>query len=222
VDAELGAHYGLSGVSGGFSWVSYGNTPRRGILAQGLFAAAGSKFADTSPTRRGKFIRERLLCQPIQLPPPEVNVDVDVPPPAETPGACKVDRYREHRENTECAGCHALMDPVGFGLENLDELGRYRTHDTGRPECPIDGRGSLDDTTSFTGAKELANLIAGAPGYLPCVAEHFIRFAAGRPLDADDGMRAQWLTRELDQTGNSFVAMLLAYVAHENFRYREE
>ena len=103
------------------------NAPRRGIISQGMFAAAGAKFGDTSPTRRGKFIRERFLCQPVPL--PKVNVDVDLPPMQKTANACKVDRYREHRADAVCAGCHGLMDPIGFGLENLDELGRYRAHD---------------------------------------------------------------------------------------------
>jgi Protein of unknown function (DUF1588)/Protein of unknown function (DUF1592)/Protein of unknown function (DUF1595)/Protein of unknown function (DUF1585)/Protein of unknown function (DUF1587) len=222
IDGELAAHYGLAGDASPFGWIGYADEPRRGILSHGLFAAAGSKFDETSPTRRGKFVRERLLCQTVQLPAAGLDVDVDVPPEGSTPDACKVDRYREHRENPDCATCHALMDPIGFGLENFDLLGRYRTHDEGRPECPIDGVGRLDDETPFTGARELAVRLAESPRLLPCVTEHFLRFAAGRGLEEGDGLRAQWLAEEMDSTGNSFAAMLLAYVSHENFRYREE
>jgi hypothetical protein len=222
LDGELTQHYGLSAGDGGFGWVSYGDAPRRGILSHGLFAAAGAKFADTSPTRRGKFIRERFLCTPVQLPPPEANVDVDLPPKAKTPGACKIDRYKEHREELACAGCHALMDPIGFGLENFDEVGRYRTHDKDRPECVIDGVGSLDGVTPFKGARELATMLADSPRLPACLGEYLIRFAAGRQLDEGDAQRAQWLGQEMVNTGNSFVSMLLAYVSHENFRYREE
>jgi hypothetical protein len=224
IDGELATHYGLAGEASAYGWVGYADAPRRGILSHGLFAAAGSKFDDTSPTRRGRFVRERFLCQTVPLPMAglDVDVDVDVPPEGTTPDACKVDRYREHRENRDCASCHALMDPIGFGLENFDLLGRYRTHDEGRPECPIDGVGRLDDETPFTGAQELAMRVAESPRFLPCVTEHFLRFAAGRGLEDGDELRAQWLAEEMDRTGNSFAAMLLAYVSHENFRYREE
>jgi hypothetical protein len=222
VDAELAEHYDLSEAPADSGWVSYGDAPRRGILTHGMFAAAGSKFSGTSPTRRGKFIRERFFCQTVQLPPPGINVDVDVPPAARDPEACKIDRYREHRENPQCADCHALMDPIGFGLENFDQLGRYREHDDDRPECPIDGVGSLDENTTFTGAQELAGLIAESPRLLPCLAEYVIRFAAGRRLEEGDDLRAMWLAQQMQDTGNSFAAMLVAYVSHENFGYRQE
>src|SRR5690606_40754011 len=79
-DAELATHYGLAGGSVAPSWLGYGEAQRRGILSHGSFSIAGAKFGDTSPTRRGKFIRERVFCQPVAL--PTVNVDVDQPPQA--------------------------------------------------------------------------------------------------------------------------------------------
>jgi len=114
------------------------------------------------------------------------------------------------------------MDPIGFGLENFDEVGRFRDHDKDRPECPIDGVGQLDENTTFHGARELAGLIAQSPRLSACLAEHFVRFASGRRLDDSDRARARWLGGELELNGNSFVEMVLAYVTHENFRYREE
>ncbi len=76
-----------------------GRPPAAGILSHGMFAAAGAKFTDTSPTRRGKFVRERLLCQPIPLPPPSARWTWTCRPMAKTPDACKIDRYRQHRED---------------------------------------------------------------------------------------------------------------------------
>jgi hypothetical protein len=219
IDAELAAHYDMPPPVAP-EWVAYADAPRRGIISHGMFAAAGAKFGDTSPTRRGKFVRERFLCQTVQL--PTVNVDVDLPPAAKTPNACKTERYRQHREDQVCAGCHALMDPIGFGLENFDELGKFRTHDKDRPECAIDGAGQLDDASPFTGAKELADLIAASPRFEPCVGEFFIRFAAGRQLDVKDHLRAQWLGGAMKTNNGSFAAMVLAYVTHDNFRYRDE
>jgi hypothetical protein len=221
IDGELAVHYGLAAASSApMNWVSYGAAARRGILSHGMFAEAGAKFTDTSPTRRGKFVRERFLCQKVPL--PTVTVDIDLPPAAKDPTECKVDRYKRHRTEAACAGCHALMDPIGFGLENFDELGRFRTNDKDRPDCKIDGVGQLDDKHPFTGAKELATLVANAPNFEPCLGEHFIRFASGRSLDELDLRRAQWLGDEMKKNGNHFVAMILAYVTHENFRIREE
>jgi hypothetical protein len=222
IDGELALHYGLTGPAptAGMTWVNYGASLRRGILSHGMFAEAGAKFTDTSPTRRGKFVRERFLCQKVPL--PTVTVDIDLPPAAADPSECKIDRYARHRTEAACAGCHALMDPIGFGLENFDELGRFRTSDKDRPDCKIDGAGQLDEKTPFTGAKELATLVANAPGFEPCVGEHFIRFASGRSLDDLDLRRAQWLGDEMKKDGHHFMTMVLAYVSHENFRVRDE
>jgi hypothetical protein len=222
IDATLATHYGLGSAPATAAWVDYGPSPRRGILSHGTFAAAGAKFTDTSPTRRGKFIRERLLCTAVPLPPPGQSVDVDLPPAAKTPNACKAERYRQHRDDSACASCHALMDPIGFGLENFDEVGRFRTHDIDRADCPIDGTGMLDAARPFTGAKQLATLIADDPQWEPCVGEHYLRFALGRALDASDLRRAVWLGAQLSSNGHHLEAMILALVTHDNFRVREE
>ncbi|MFO0728092.1 MAG: DUF1588 domain-containing protein [Myxococcota bacterium] len=219
VDAELAQHYGLSGGGATPAWISYGTAERRGILSQGSFAIAGAKFGDTSPTRRGKFTRERLFCE--SIPPPMVNVDVDQPPATSDPQACKIDRYTAHRANTACAGCHARMDPIGFGLENLDHLGRWRTHDEGRPECMIAGAGALDENTPFVGPKALATIVAASPKVDRCLASHLLRFAAGRRSQAGDEAGEAWLTEQLVREGYSVRGMLLAYAAHPNFAKRK-
>lgn len=221
LDGDLAKHYGLPAPAAA-GWVSYAGGPRIGILSHGAFAAAGAKFGDTSPTRRGKFIRERFLCEPVTLPPPEISVDVDQPPVSKTPGACKKVRYAEHRSNSVCAGCHARVDPIGFGLENFDKEGRFRTHDEDLPDCPIDGVGQLNAGQPFVGAKGLAPLLADSPQFISCFSEHFVRFAVGRRLDETDGARVSWLSSEMTKQGNSFEALVRAYVTHENFRVREE
>src|SRR6185503_20729282 len=122
----LAAHYGLPAPAGGGpAWVPYGADPRRGILSHGAVLAAGAKFDDTSPTLRGVFVRNRLLCQVVPPPPP--NVAVDEPPQSVT-SRCKVDRYAAHRTGS-CASCHSQTDPISFGLENYDRSGAYRATD---------------------------------------------------------------------------------------------
>ena len=130
VTDALATHYGLPapGSTSG-AWVSYGASPRRGILSHGTLLAAGAKFDDTSPTLRGVFVRNRLFCQTIPPPPP--TVAVDEPPPV-TSSPCKVDRYAEHRSGG-CATCHNQTDPIGFGLENYDRTGRLPHRRQGQP-----------------------------------------------------------------------------------------
>src|SRR5690606_15688832 len=129
-------HYGLPSPGSDAGWVTYPEASgRAGILSHGSVLSGFSKFSDTSPTQRGIFVRTRLLCQTVPSPP--VTVDVDQPPGVDATGACKAERYRAHREQSGCAECHSLFEPIGLGLENFDMAGRYRAHDDGRPDCPI-------------------------------------------------------------------------------------
>ena len=114
------------------------------------------------------------------------------------------------------------MDPIGFGLENFDELGRFRTHDKDRPDCPIEGTGTLDDGTPFSGAKELATLIADAPAVRPLRGAALPALRRGPRAGRADLRRAAWLGDELSRNGHQLPAMVLAFVTHENFRLREE
>ncbi len=155
----LAENYGLpNSGSEEPKWVDWGETGRRGLLSQGTFLSVGGKANDTSPVARGKVIRERLMCQTIPDPPPAVDVD-QVP----EEGVCKVERYAVHRANG-CEGCRSLMDPLGFGLENYDTLGRYREFEIDNPEtadvdestCAIPGEGEITGVGTFRGPAELA------------------------------------------------------------------
>jgi hypothetical protein len=150
---------------------------RRGILGEGSFLAGGAKFGDTSPVLRGLQIRARLMCQYIPPPPPTVNVDT---PPAGNPTDCKATRYANHRSNP-CATCHALLDPVGNGLEQYGADGSFRTVENGRPDCPIDGHGQLDGIT-FAGPAGLANALVPTGTLETCVMQELFQYMVGRPI----------------------------------------
>ena len=182
VDPALAEHYGFDAVaSDGASWVA-SPPDRAGLLGTGSFLSVGAAVGDTSPVRRGKLIRERLFCSPVQPPPP--GVDADNPPPAEL-AECKVDRYAQHREDPACAGCHELMDPIGFGLEGFDRQGVARTHDDGAPECAITGQGEVVPYGTFTGPAELARVALQAE-LDACAVDHLLQFALGRELTTSD------------------------------------
>jgi hypothetical protein len=225
VDAALAEHYGLPSPGDEPGWVAYpeeeGAAQRRGLLSHGAFLSAFAKFDDTSPTQRGILIRTRLFCQTIDRPPPGVNVDA--PPVADDPDACKQERYAQHGE-AGCKSCHDLVDPVGFGLENYDEAGRYREHDDGRPECTIEGRGELVGVGSFSGPAELSSLMIEAGGLDACVVTQLYRFAMGRyELDDPDHELIGRLVDEATEGGElRFDEVLLDMVSTPAFRFRRE
>lgn len=219
VDAVLAAHYGLPAPAGGEGWVAYGDSGRQGILSHGSFLSVASGPGDTSPVRRGKLIREQLMCQPIPPPPP--NVDADVPPTGED-AECKWDRYAVHREAGACAGCHAQMDPIGFGLERYDREGRYRTHDDGAPQCTITGDGELVGVGTFNGPAELSALLVAQGLLEPCVAQQTYRFVLGRPIAPDDLPVVLELAAELAEGDGRFDTMIGALVSHPAFTHRRE
>lgn len=227
VDDTLATHYGLplpgsatgSSPAGGPTWVSYAGTTRMGLLSQGAFLSVNAKFGDTSPTLRGKLIRERLLCQDIPPPPPTVNVDEA--PEGDDPGDCKVDRYEEHRAVGACHSCHQLMDPMGFGLENYDREGRFRTHDDGDASCTISGDGEIDGV-AFNGPKGLAEQLVAGSDLPACAVLQIVRFATGHEVGAFDLPLVDRLTAGWEADGYLLDALILGLVGDDTFLYRRE
>jgi hypothetical protein len=216
----LATHYGLPAPSGGEGWVPYGDSGRAGILSHGALLSAFAKFADTSPTQRGIFIRTRLMCQTIPPPPP--TVDVDDEPAGSSPDDCKFDRYAAHRDSPGCAGCHNEMDPIGFGLENYDMAGVFREHDEGRPECTIAGDGNLPDGTTFNGPAELADLLI-ADGYIEsCAMEQLYSFAIGRSAKGVESEAVDELVGMFSENGHDLGALITDFTASERFAHRRE
>jgi uncharacterized protein DUF1592/uncharacterized protein DUF1588/uncharacterized protein DUF1595/uncharacterized protein DUF1587 len=220
---ELAQHYGLPAPAGGEGWVDYGDSGRQGLLSQGSFLSAVAKFDDTSPTQRGLLIRTRLFCQAISPPPPDLMVNTDMPPEGPDPNACKPDRYVMWKTDG-CKMCHAKMDPVGFGLENYDTAGRYRDFEPDRPDCPIDGVGTLEGVGEFNGPAELSDLMIETGGVDACVATMLYRFTAGRyALRSEDENLVARLVPVAQHGGElSFYDLVVELAASDAFRHRRE
>ncbi len=231
IDATLAELYGLPAPATGSGWVSYQDGARRGLLSHGSFLSMAGNYSDTSPTQRGKLIRTRLLCQEIPPPPPNVN---NVEPTKSAAGPCKLDRYAAHRTSgTVCAGCHALMDPVGFGLENYDRLGRFRTHDIDADpdsptygqvleQCVIPGEGEVVGLGTFNGPAQLAEVLVAGDVLGPCVAEQFYRFAVGREKDDSDLAGIEEYKATFASSAYKFRELVLSLVGSQGFGYRRE
>ncbi|NUP05152.1 MAG: DUF1592 domain-containing protein [Polyangiaceae bacterium] len=220
IDDSLAEHYGLDAPSSASGdWVSYGDTGRQGILSHGSVLSVASKFNDTSPTQRGIYVRKRLLCETIAPPPPNVNVDA---PPESTNGSnCKADRYESHAVGS-CAGCHSRLDPVGFGLERFDNSGRYREHDTDKPECSISGEGTLSGLGEFSGPAELSNLLLDSGELEQCLVLQLHRYAEGRREIESDQPHLDRLAKDFKESGHRFDQLLLDLVSSEWFGYRRQ
>jgi hypothetical protein len=122
---------------------------------------------------RGKWVVNQLRCEVIS--PPPANVDTSLPDEVVTGGTLR-EQLEQHRTETVCAACHALMDPIGFGLENYDAIGAYRAEENG---LPIDSSGELNGVP-FSGPAELEAIIAGDQLFADCLIQNLYTYALGR------------------------------------------
>ena len=185
----LGRFYGVPGQGVTFARVdraALGMGPASGILTMGGLLAEHADRNNTSPTRRGVFVRKALLCE--DLPPPPANVNIV--PPVQQPNQTRRQAMTAHVEDPFCASCHTMMDPIGFGFEGFDASGAWRTTDSGQP---VDMSGSImgsDVAGTFNGSTELGAKLASSDEALGCAAAQWFRFAFGRdPALMTDGDR---------------------------------
>jgi hypothetical protein len=219
VNATLAKQYGLTAPSGGEGWVSYADDKRAGILSHGSVLAAFSKFSDTSPTQRGIFVQTRLLCNKVGNPPANVNVDQ---PPAAPDKVCKLDRYDAHRTLASCASCHSQLDPIGYGLENYDIGGKYRTHDDAHDECILPDKGELPGFGEFSGPGQLGRLLVDGGKIEQCFVQQLMSYAIGRELRAEESSAKDALLASFQGGAYDLQKLLKTYVSDERFALRQE
>jgi hypothetical protein len=218
LDAALATHYGLArtgGATGDFVRVDTSSAPRAGLLTLGAFLTATSFPSRTSPVKRGEFIFTRLLCGTIQQPPPDVP---SLPEDAQS-GLSLRERLELHRASPDCSGCHQIMDPLGFGLENYDAIGAHRTTEG---TAAIDATGTLPDGTPFNGATELAEALSKNPAFAECLTRKLMTFAVGRLLNQpDDTTWVRYLAGRAAGAGGSLKAVIRTVMMSDAFRSRQ-
>ena len=156
------------------------NMPSAGILTQIGFDALHSSSGKTSPTLRGKALRELIMCQ--DIPPPPANVDFSKFANADGNTTSVREAIEAHHSNPACAGCHKLMDPLGLALENYDTSGSFRTEDAHKP---IDASGVLDNAT-FKDATGLGKAVHDSPRTTACLVNRVYTYATGRAATANE------------------------------------
>ena len=171
----------------------------------------------TSPVLRGKWVLETILGDP-PPPPPDDVPELDEQEGRDGSATSLRDRLEQHRKNARCATCHNRIDPLGFGLENYDVLGRWREEDGG---SQLDVRGQLPDGTTFNGAKELkAALLARKTQFLRQLAAKMLGYALSRGLTNDDYCAVDQIVDDLEDNDYASRVLVMGIVRSVPFRYK--
>ena len=198
----LGTVYGVPAAPGWQPYTFPQDSPRVGLLTQISFLAVNAHPARSSATRRGKALRELLLCQHVPLPPP--NVDFSALEDPKSPAKTARDRLTLHRKNPVCAGCHRITDPIGLALENFDGAGQYRADEKG---TAIDASGSLDGH-DFGDAAGLGQALHDHPSLPSCLVRRTYGYAIGAPLAEGDTELVNQFTTQFAAGGYHFRDLL--------------
>jgi len=217
LNEELARYYGVPGVKGPeFRRVDLEGTHRGGVLTHASVLTASSYATRTSVVLRGKWVLDNLLNAPVPPPPP------DVPQLDEAAVGTSMSlrqQMEKHRTNTICASCHARMDPLGFGLENFDAIGRWREKDG---TFPVDASGTLPDGKTFTGPDQLKEiLVANRDAFAQGMAEKMTIYALGRGLEPADRPAIRAVAQRVAQSGYRISAMVLGIVNSVPFQQRK-
>ena len=198
VNSNLAALYKVPTPAHEYDRVEFPSEQERsGLLGQGLFLTLTSKLEDTAPTSRGLFVREQFLCQ--HVPPPPPGVDTNLPVLDQARPLTNRERLAVHTTDKTCAGCHHLIDPIGFGLEKFDAIGMYREkqkllfypeyHGAGAEKVKpkevlleMDTSGQVAGLADpqFDSPRQLGGLLARTPQCQECIVKQVFRYMTGR------------------------------------------
>lgn len=212
----LARHYGLSSVSSK-SFVRVDAPHASGVLTQGMLLVQDKPYR-TSIVRRGLKVRTDLLCQNVPAPPDDVVLNLE----AIGGGLSQRERLEQHRSDPSCAGCHALLDPIGVVFESFDAVGRYRTEDEdGKPivtastiSATRDANGPVEDV------RELGALLAASSEARECYVTQTFRFFFGRDVEPADACTISRLNTTFVEKGESLSELLIALTQTDAFLYR--
>ncbi len=221
INARLAKEYGVKDVTGEeFRKYVFKEGERGGVLGMGGVHLLTSYPDRTSQVLRGAWVLETLLGTPVPSPP------ADVPPLEKAKVAKDVsmrEKLKKHRDNPACAACHDIIDPIGFGLDNFDVLGRWRDKE-GKND--IDASGVMPDGKTFNGPKELKQILADKQAeYIQHLTEKMLGYALGRSLVDEDQCVLQRLTEHLESKDYKAQELIRGIVVSKPFRmiqYSEE
>jgi hypothetical protein len=220
VNETLAWRYGIDGVRGNqFRRVELEDSARWGLLGKGALLLASSYPNRTSPVLRGEYVMRNIIGAPPAPPPPEVETDLDNIAPQES--LTVRERLAIHRENPSCNGCHGVMDPLGFALENFDVDGTWRELDRESGK-PIDASGTLPDGTEIGGPQALREaLLANPKQFVQTFVEKLLAYSLGRSVEWYDMPAVRQVVRQSADDDYAFSAIVLGIVQSLPFTTRD-
>ena len=221
VNQRLAEHYGIPNVYGNhFRPVALDGplSPRRGLLGKGSVLTVTSYAHRTSPVVRGKWLLENILGSPPPPPPPDVPALAENDDRGEPPRSVR-ERLEVHRQSPACAGCHRVMDPLGFALENFDAIGRWRT--VTEAGTPVDAAGELVDGTPVDGPESLAAALLKRPeNFVATVTEKLMTYGLGRGVEYYDAPAVRRIVREAKDDDYRWSAIIAGIARSVPFQMR--
>jgi uncharacterized protein DUF1588/uncharacterized protein DUF1592/uncharacterized protein DUF1585 len=216
LNEPLARHYGVPHVSGReFRRVALANGVRGGVLTQASVLTVTSNPTRTSPVKRGRWVLEQLLGTPPPPPPPGVPELEDRDARRDGPMTMR-QRLERHRKDPACAVCHKKLDPLGFGLENFDAVGAWRSEEAGGP---VDASGILPDGQKFSGVQELKSVLLSQKAlFRRSLASKLLTYALGRGTEAFDRPAVDRICEAMEMNGNTFSGMVLAIARSDPFQ----
>jgi mono/diheme cytochrome c family protein len=219
VNERLARHYGIAGVYGSrFRRVTLPNPEQRGgLLAQGALLATTSYPDRTSPVLRGKFLLNNIFGLPVPPPPPGVDTNLENKPGAAT--RTMRERLAQHRQNPSCSSCHAVIDPLGFALENFDVIGGWRTIDEAGKQ--VDASGATVGGERVDGLSGLRSLLLARPEQFPrTLTEKLLSYALGRRIEYSDQPAVRKIVRDAAAGGYRWSSLILGIIESPPFLMR--
>ena len=222
-NAVLARIYNLTGVEGtALQQVPYDGNGRSGVLGHGSVLVATAHSDQTSPIRRGLFVRERLLCQSFPIPPANAGGVPEVDPDATTR-----ERFRQHTDNPTCFACHQYIDDLGFGFEGFDAIGAARDTENGQS---IDSAGIITDiegfgtetSATFTDLTQLAAELEDSRQARQCMVRQYYRFTRGYHEEREDQCTIEAIDAAFVASGGDLRTMMIAVATEPGFLLRRE
>jgi len=219
VNESLALHYGINNIRGDeFRRVQLQDERRFGLLGKGAVLMVSSYPNRTSPVLRGKWLLEKIQGTPPAAPPPNVEGFVEIE--AGQDFTTVRERLEKHRVNPSCNGCHGVIDPLGFSLENFDAVGRWQDIDR-MARTPIDSSGVMVDGTEVGSPMALrAAFLARPDQFVQTFTEKLMTFGLGRGVDYHDMPTIRRIVREASQDNYRFSTLITKIVSSEQFRMR--
>ena len=218
INEQIALIYGIEDIKGGgFRRVVLKDPKRHGLLGKGAVLMLTANPNRTAPVLRGAWILDRVLGTPPNNPPPGVPAlsETKADKPTTVRGLVEL-----HRKNPTCAACHAVMDPLGFSLENFDTVGEFHTIDP-QSRQPIDTAAVMPDGTKIAGPEDLSKVLAGrGDQFANTITQRLMTYAVGRPVDYHDMPTVRRITRQAAAKNYTFESIVLGVVNSDAFRKR--